>query len=327
MRNYYRHDYGATQTAYRRDRRRRLAAGFARRGVAALALAGLVALAGAAWSSLGPAWLAARLAGAGLFRLEEVVVSGNAALTAGEIQAAAGLRRGDSVLGVDLEAARAGVAGLPRVRAANLRRRLPGTVAIEIVERVPCAVVRADRAYLVDAEGAILGAAGPGEAGALPALTGVEVAGGTLTARGRADLAAGVALVAAIRQAGFPALAAIDHIDCADPDDAVIVPVGGRPLVHAGRGGAAAQQLQLARWRIVARDMAQRWPELEYVDLRADGQVVALPAAPAPEAAAADGTAAAKGGAAGAAPQQPAGAGRGTKAGAKGARAAGGGNA
>jgi hypothetical protein len=32
----------------------------------------------------------------------------------------------------------------------------------------------------------------------------------------------------------------------------------------------------------VAPDMAQRWPEFDYVDLRAEGQVVAMPAVPAP---------------------------------------------
>ncbi|HWR97990.1 MAG TPA: FtsQ-type POTRA domain-containing protein, partial [Candidatus Methanoperedens sp.] len=213
MRNYYRHDYGATQTAYRRDRRRRLLGVLARRGAGALALAGLIAVGAAAWSSLGASWFADRLAALGVFRLDEVLVSGQGVLSAGDVQAAAGLRQGESVLGVDLEAARARIAGLPRVRSASLRRRLPGTVVIEITERVPCAVVRADRTYLVDAEGAIVGTAGAGDAAALPALTGVEVVAGTLTARGRADLAAGIALVAAIRQAGFPALAALDHID------------------------------------------------------------------------------------------------------------------
>jgi hypothetical protein len=168
------------------------------------------------------------------------------------------------------------------VREASLRRRLPGTVVIEIAERVPCAIVRVDRPCLVDAEGAILDTAGTAAAG-LPVFTGIEILAGELTAHGREDLAAGLALVAAIRQAGFPALAAIDHIDLADPDDAVIVPAAGRPLVHAGRGDASAQ---LARWRLVAPDMARRWPELEYVDLRVEGQIVALPAAPAPDEAA-----------------------------------------
>jgi hypothetical protein len=60
----------------------------------------------------------------------------------------------------------------------------------------------------------------------------------------------------------------------------VIVPVAGRPLVHAGRGDGVRR---LRRWRLVAPDMAQRWPEIEYVDLRSAGQIVAKPAAPAPE--------------------------------------------
>ncbi len=102
---------------------------------------------------------------------------------------------------------------------------------------------------------------------------------GALTARGAADLAVGIELIAAIRQVGFPALSAIAHVDLADPNDAVIVPVSGRPLVHAGRRDAAGR---LHRWRLVAPDMAQRWPELEYVDLRAEGLVVVLPEAPAP---------------------------------------------
>jgi hypothetical protein len=166
------------------------------------------------------------------------------------------------------------------VREASVRRRLPGTIIVEIAEREPCVIVRADRDYLMDAEGAVVDESASGSRAGLPVLTGIEVTAGVLTARGAADLAAGIDLVAAIREVGFPALAAIDHVDLADPDDAVIVPVAGRPLVHAGRRDAAGR---LRRWHLVAPDMAQRWPELEYVDLRAEGQVVALPAAPAPE--------------------------------------------
>ena len=100
MRNYYRHDYGATQTAYRRDRRRRLAAVVARRGAAALALAGLAALGASAWSSLGPSWVAARLADAGLFRLEEIVVGGTAD---GGPAERAGVHTGDRIVAVGNE--------------------------------------------------------------------------------------------------------------------------------------------------------------------------------------------------------------------------------
>jgi cell division septal protein FtsQ len=281
LKSYYRPDVDAHQAVYHRAQRRRRLLALVQRGGVALALAAVIGLGAAAWASLGPGWVRARLASLRLFRIETMQVSGNATLTNADVFATAGLRAGESLVGLDLAAARARLVAHPRVREASVRRRLPGTIVVEIAERVPCVIVRADRDYLVDADGVVVAEAAAGAQPGLPVLTGVEAAAGALTARGAADFAAGVELVAAIRQVGFPALSALDHIDCADPDDVVIVPVSGRPLVHAGRRDAAAQ---LRRWRLVAPDMAQRWPELEYVDLRADGQVVAMPAAPAPAA-------------------------------------------
>jgi len=279
VKSYYRPDFAAHQAVYHRTQRRRRLLVVARRGGVALLLGAVIALCSAAWTALGPGWVRARLSSLRLFRIETMQVSGNRTLTNAEVLATAGLRTGESLAGLDLAAARTRLVAHPRVREASLRRRLPGTIVVEIAEREPCVIVRADRDYLVDAAGAIVAQAAPGSRSDLPVLTGVEAVAGALTTRGAADLAAGIGLIAAIRQVGFPALSAIDHVDCADPDDTVIVPVSGRPLVHVGRRDAAAR---LRRWYLVAPDMAQRWPELEYVDLRAEGQVVALPAAPAP---------------------------------------------
>jgi cell division septal protein FtsQ len=279
VKSYYRPDFDAHQEAYHRTQRRRRLLVAARRGALVLALGALIALGSAAWASLGPAWVRARLSSLRLFRIEAVQVSGNRTLTNAEVLAAAGVRQGESLIGIDLEAARARLVGNARVREARLRRRLPGTLVVEIAERVPCVLVRADHDYLVDAEGKVVAQAVSGSRPDLPVLTGVEAVAGALTARGAADLADGIELVAAIREVGFPAFSAISHVDLSDPDDALIVPVAGRPLVHAGRRDAIGR---LRRWHLVAPAMAQRWPELEYVDLRADGQVVALPAAPAP---------------------------------------------
>jgi cell division protein FtsQ len=280
VKSFYRPDFDAHQAGYHRARRRRQLLGLAKRGAIALALVAAVGVGAAAWSSLGPGWVRGRLGALRLLRIESIQVSGTRTLTSAEVLAAAGLRTGESLVGLDLATARGKLLAHPRVREASVRRRLPGTIVVEIAERVPCVIVRADRDYLVDAEGAVLApAAGSGET--LPVLTGVEAQGGALSARGLIDLADGIELVAAIRQVGFPALSAIDHIDLADPDDAVIVPVAGLPLVHAGRRDAAGR---LHRWHLVAPDMAQRWQELQYVDLRAEGQVVALPVAPAPPA-------------------------------------------
>ncbi len=279
MKSYYRPDFDAHQAGYHRAQRRRRLLVAARRGGVALALCAAIGLSSAAWASLGPGWVRAQLSALRLFRIETVQVNGNRVLTSADVLATAGLRTGESLVGLDLAAARARLVAHPRVREASLRRRLPGTIVVEIVEREPWAIVRADRDYLADAEGAIISEVVSGSRSDLPVLTGVEAVAGVLTARGAADLAAGIELVAAIRQVGFPVLSAVDHIDLADPDDAVIVPVSGRPLVHAGRRDAAGR---LRRWYLVAPDMAQRWQELEYVDLRAEGQVVAMPAVPVP---------------------------------------------
>jgi cell division septal protein FtsQ len=279
VKSYYRPDFDAHQAVYHRSQRRRRLLVAARRGGVLLALGAAIALSSAAWAALGPGWVRARLSSLRLFRIETIQVSGNRILSSATVLATAGLRAGESLVGLDLVAARDRLIAHPRVREASLRRRLPGTIVVEIAERVPCVIVRADRDYLVDAEGAIVAAADPGTRSDLPVLKGVEAAAGALTVRGAADLAAGIELIAAIRLVGFPALSAIDHVDLADPNDAVLVPVSGRPLVHAGRRDAAER---LRRWHLVAPDMAQRWPEIEYVDLRAEGQVVALPAAPAP---------------------------------------------
>lgn len=281
MKSYYRPDFDARQAIYHRKQRRHRFFVAARRGAVVLALGAAIALGWAVWSSLGPGWARARLSSLRLFRIETMEVSGNRTLTSATVLATAGLRTDASLIGLDLEAARARLVAHPRVREAGLRRRFPGTLVVEIVERVPCAIVRADRDYLVDAEGAIVAEAAAGTRSDLPVLKGIEAVAGALTAPGAEDLAVGIELIAAIRQVGFPAFSAIDHIDLADPNDAVIVPASGRPLVHVGRRDAAGR---LQRWRLVAPDMAQRWPEVEYVDLRAEGQVVALPAAPEPAA-------------------------------------------
>ena len=279
MKSFYRPDFDAHQAVYHRSQRRRRLLVAARRGGFVLALGAVIALGSAAWASLGPGWVRARLSSLRLFRIETMQVSGNRILSSATVLATAGLRSGESLVGLDLAAARDRLLAHPRVREASLRRRLPGTIVVEIVERVPCVIVRADRDYIVDAEGVVVAEDAPGTRSDLPVLKGVEAVAGALTARGAADLAAGIELIAAIRLVGFPALSAIDHVDCTDPDDAVIVPVSGRPLVHAGRRDVAGR---LRRWHLVAPDMAQRWPEMEYVDLRAEGQVVAMPAAPAP---------------------------------------------
>jgi cell division protein FtsQ len=58
---------------------------------------------------------------------------------------------------VDLDGTRARLLGLPWIREARVSRRLPDTIVIEVIERVPVAVWQQQgRFHLVDAEGVVL---------------------------------------------------------------------------------------------------------------------------------------------------------------------------
>jgi cell division protein FtsQ len=72
--------------------------------------------------------------------------------------AAAGLGRGDPILAFDPEDARQRIESLPWVASAAVERRLPGMIAITIVERTPIALWQHnEKITLIDADGANLG--------------------------------------------------------------------------------------------------------------------------------------------------------------------------
>lgn len=65
---------------------------------------------------------------------------------------------------------------LPRARSAQVRKIYPQTLIVQIEERRPLMMTNLDKIYLVDEDGVLLGAVGPGEVRrlALPILTGVS---------------------------------------------------------------------------------------------------------------------------------------------------------
>ncbi len=90
------------------------------------------------------------------FRVAEIQVEGNLQVPAEEIAASLGLTREASVLEVDLAALSQRALRNPWIKEASVHRRLPLTLSIQVVERVPEAVFIADRRYLLSADGVIL---------------------------------------------------------------------------------------------------------------------------------------------------------------------------
>jgi len=95
-----------------------------------------------------------RLAAACGFRVEEVEVVGRVHTNPGDLLAAAGVTRGDPILGFSPQSMRRRIEALPWVESAAVERRLPHTVAITIVERTPIALWQHnEKISLIDATG------------------------------------------------------------------------------------------------------------------------------------------------------------------------------
>jgi len=104
------------------------------------------------------------------FRVAEVRVEGNLQVAAEEVVAGLALPPETNLLEVDLAALSRRVLENPWIREASVRRQVPLTLVIRVVERVPEAVFIADRRYLLSADGVILTALESEELPTLPIL-------------------------------------------------------------------------------------------------------------------------------------------------------------
>ena len=105
----------------------------------------------------------------------EVLVEGRSQTPPELLLEALAVERGDLILEFDVDAARRRVEKLGWVSRARVERRLPDTIRVSIVERVPVAVWQHDdRFMLVDAAGAVIGEDGVSRFGHLKVVVGKD---------------------------------------------------------------------------------------------------------------------------------------------------------
>ncbi|HEY1958419.1 MAG TPA: FtsQ-type POTRA domain-containing protein [Polyangiaceae bacterium] len=126
--------------------------------------------------SLAVAWGSRRyLMTSARFSLEQVVMSGQKTRTKDALLARAGIKMGQNVFSIDLDAARNKMLGDPYVKNAVLSRRLPDTIAVDLEERVPAAVVSLGKdTFLVTRDGETFKHLEIGDPSDLPVITGLE---------------------------------------------------------------------------------------------------------------------------------------------------------
>ncbi len=108
--------------------------------------------------------------GLAYFRVAEIQVEGNLQVAAQDIINSLGLSPATSILEVDLPALTRRVLQNPWIKEASVQRRLPLSLTIQVVERMPEAVFIADRHYLLSADGVILAELSEEELPTLPVL-------------------------------------------------------------------------------------------------------------------------------------------------------------
>jgi cell division protein FtsQ len=240
----------------RPGRRRRLAFGWRALRVVALVAAGAAAIGAAGTAAVRSNALA----------IDRVAVHGNVRLSTGEVEGLLGGLRGHNLLSADLERARQRLLDSPWVADARLRRVLPSTVDVTIVERTPMAVARIGRQlYLVDATGVIIDEYGAQYASFdLPIVDGLASgqAGGPLIDATRARFAAQVMAALGVHSTVG---AHVSQIDVSNPHDAVVLLDGDPALLHLG-DDRFAERLQ--KYIELAPTLRDQFRNIDYVDLR-----------------------------------------------------------
>jgi len=211
-----------------------------------------------------------------VLKVDRILVSGTERLSKGDVMAVLSGLRGESVLFTDLHAWRRRLLASPWIRDAALRRSLPSTVEVAILERRPVGIGRLNgELYLVDERGVIVDQFGPQYADLdLPIIDGLGGHGDTMTDESGAELAARV--VAAARSK--PALAKrLSQIDVTDAHNASVILAGDPAVLELGDDQFVPR---LESYLGLSTALHERVADIDAVDLRFDDRIYVRPAKP-----------------------------------------------
>jgi cell division protein FtsQ len=199
-----------------------------RRRTIALAVLGVVVIAVAAWGATYTS----------VFDAKQIRVTGEQRLTAAEVTALADVHDGTNVFHLDTAAAAARLESSPWIASAQVRRDLPSTVRIEVVEREPVAVAPSG---VVASDATVL----PGAPSS--SLPRIEGALGRLSTSDLADAAAALGAMPPVVRARVASVAVgIDHSMSVRLDDGISVDYG-----TAGQDQAKGEALRaVLRWAV-----------------------------------------------------------------------------
>lgn len=108
------------------------------------------------------------------FRIEDIIINGEKRLSDIEVLNLAKVDMGSNILAVSLKEISSRIEQHPWVDRVSVRRSLPSKIIIDIIERIPVAMVNFDCLYLVDRKSIVFKEVGPEDFFDVPVLTGLE---------------------------------------------------------------------------------------------------------------------------------------------------------
>jgi cell division protein FtsQ len=184
------------------------------------------------------------------FAVRELRIAPTTHVTEDEVRSLLGVRLGDPLLAVDPDAVAAALTRHPWIASARVRRDLPATLAVDVVERRANATALVGSLYLLDEAGRPFKRATPEEADGLPVLTGVtREQYAAMRTTSEAVFRDGLALLAAYQDGApdrpaRPKLSEV-HVDPRTGFSLVLLDGGGE--IRLGRGDFADKLTRLDR--------------------------------------------------------------------------------
>jgi cell division protein FtsQ len=191
------------------------------------------------------------------FAVRELRIGPTTHVPPDDIRVLVGVRVGDPLLAVDPDAVAAALTKHPWIASARVRRDLPATLAVDVVERRANATALIGALYLLDEAGRPFKRATPAEADGLPVVTGVtREQYAAMRATSEAVFRDGLALLAAYTtdHPTRPKLSEV-HVDPRNGFSLVLLDGGGE--IRLGRGDFSDK---LARFDQIVASLGGRGP-------------------------------------------------------------------
>jgi len=211
-------------------------------------------------------------ADATFFKLERIEVPRLRQLSHDEIVSLTGVKLGESLLKIDLQHVAEQLEKNPWVEKLKVRRRFPGTLSIEIDERVPVAVVNMGYLYYLDSKGEIFKPLTEGDRLDYPVITGISEEDLLKDADGtKIMLTTALGLMEMLKKGTVFRLSDVSeiHLD-KGYGYTLFTTQGGIPV----KLGNSDFQGKLARFSQVYKELTAQIASLEYVDLNYPDKIV-----------------------------------------------------